>query len=242
MAGSKTASIEGRVAAIDARALGRELDRSGFARIPGLLTPRECGQLAALYAVPRHFRKRVEMERHGFGVGEYQYFAAPLPARVAALRRALYPALARIANEWQERLRAPGRFPAGLPAFLRDCAAAGQAQPTPLMLRYEAGGYNRLHQDLYGTLAFPLQLTLLLSRPERDFEGGEFLLLERRARMQSRADAIALCQGEAIVFPTRERPVASARGFARAEMRHGVSTVRRGRRLALGVIFHDAKS
>ncbi len=242
MTRSPATAIAARVAALDFESLARELDAAGFARIPELLGARECEALAGLYAEPRHFRKRVEMQRHRFGAGEYQYFAAPLPAPVAALRRAFYPELAPIANRWQRALRNPRRFPPTLARFERECAAAGQLQPTPLLLRYEAGGYNRLHQDLYGELAFPLQLAVLLSRPGSDFEGGEFLLLEQRPRLQSRCEAIALAQGEGVLFPTRERPIAGARGIARAQLRHGISSVRRGLRLTLGVIFHDAKS
>jgi hypothetical protein len=240
--GSGARSLDERIAAVDFQELARQLDELGHARVPGLLEARECAGLARLYAEPRHFRKRVEMERHRFGAGEYQYFAAPLPEPVAALRRGFYPPLARIANDWQARLRQPRRFPATLARFLSECASAGQRKPTPLLLRYEAGGYNRMHQDLYGEIAFPLQLAVLLSRPGIDFEGGEFLLLEQRPRMQSRVDGVPLERGDAVVFPTRERPVASARGHARAQLRHGVSRVRRGLRLTLGVIFHDARS
>jgi hypothetical protein len=236
------AAIRARVAALDFAPLAAELERAGFARIPALLDPASCSQLAALYAEGWRFRKRVEMERQRFGAGEYQYFSAPLPAAVAALRSALYPGLAHISNAWQERLRTARRFPPTLAQFLRECADAGQLQPTPLLLRYRAGGYNRLHQDLYGEITFPLQLAVLLSRPGVDFDGGEFLLLEQRARMQSRGEAIALAQGEGLVFPTRERPVPGPRGDARAQLRHGISSVRSGERLALGVIFHDARS
>lgn len=220
----------------------RELEAWGHVRLPRLLLATECRQLAGLYDEPRHFRKRVDLSRHRFGGGgDYQYFGPPLPPLVAELRQALYPQLARIANRWQRALGRSERFPASLSGFLRRCHDAGQERPTPLLLRYGAGGYNRLHQDLYGEVAFPLQVTLLLSDPEREFRGGEFLLVEQRARMQSRGDAIALARGEAIVFPTRERPVESPRGFSRAVMRHGVSRVVSGRRLALGIIFHDAE-
>ena len=218
-----------------------DLDTWGYARLPRLLSAAECRSLAGLYEEPQHFRKRVNLARQRFGGGgDYQYFANPLPRRVGELRKALYPALAGLANEWQEKLGREERFPATLAAFLEHCHAAGQQRPTPLLLRYGDGGFNRLHQDLYGSVAFPLQVTILLSDPDRDFAGGEFLLVEQRARMQSRGDAIALGRGEAIVFPTRERPVESARGFSRAVMRHGVSRIE-GTRLALGIIFHDAK-
>jgi len=229
-----------RLDVIDWAAVARELDGAGYARLPALLTADECRELRALYGDARRFRKRVVMEQHRFGAGEYQYFANPLPALVGNLRRALYARLAPIANAWRARLAIDERFPATLAGFLAECHARGQTRPTPLLLRYRAGGYNRLHQDLYGPVAFPLQLTCLLSRPGVDFTGGEFLLIEQRPRMQSRGDAIALEQGEAIVFPTRERPVASARGEARAQHRHGVSVVRSGERTTLGIIFHDA--
>ena len=194
----------------------------------------------ALYDDDALFRKTISMEQHRFGCGEYRYLRYPLPPLVTELRRALYPPLARIANAWQERLRAPQRFERSLAAFLRRCHRAGQRRPTPLLLRYAAGGFNNLHQDLYGPVAFPLQLTCLLSDPASDFEGGEFLLVEQRPRQQSRGSAIALARGEAIVFATRERPVAGARGASAPCMRHGVSPLRSGSRTALGVIFHDA--
>jgi hypothetical protein len=236
---AKAAGLAGRVAALDWEGVGRELDRLGHARLPKLLTPSECRALARLYPDDARFRKTVDMERHRFGRGEYRYFARPLPAPVASLRRSLYPHLARIANRWQARLGGE-RFERTLAAFLRRCAAAGQQRPTPLLLRYRAEGFNNLHQDLYGSVAFPLQVAICLSRPERDFRGGEFLLLENRPRQQSRAEVIALEQGEAVVFPTRERPVEGARGWLRAGMRHGVSRLHQGERLTLGIIFHDA--
>ena len=230
------------VSRIDWARLEADLDTGGHARVPGLLTARECGALARLYPEPRHFRKKVDLAQHRFGDGgDYQYFAHPLPARVAQLRTALYPGLARIANRWQRTLGSEERFPRSLRRFLEQCHAAGQERPTPLLLRYDAGGYNRLHQDLYGAVAFPLQVTVLLSNPELDFAGGEFLLVEHRARMQSRGDAIALRRGEAVVFPTRERPVLAARGVSRAQVRHGMSRLLSGTRLTLGIIFHDAK-
>ncbi len=181
------------------------------------------------------------MARHRFGEGEYRYFGRPLPPLVETLRRTLYARLAPIANRMMEALSRPERYPPSLRAFLARCREAGQTRPTPLLLRYEAGGTNRLHQDLYGALAFPLQVTVLLSRPGRDFEGGEFLLLESRPRQQSLGEAIALAQGELVLFPVRERPVPGARATLRAAVRHGVSRVRSGERFALGVIFHDAR-
>ena len=199
-------------------------------------------ELAALYREPRRFRKRIVMEQHRFGAGEYQYFAYPLPPLVRALRTELYAGLAPIANAWSARLGSRERYPASHAGLSRALPrSTSQTRPTPLLLHYRAGGYNRLHQDLYGAVAFPLQLTCLLSKPDEDFTGGEFLLLEQRPRMQSRGEAIALAQGEAIVFATRERPVAGPRGFSRAQMRHGVSVVRSGERTTLGIIFHDAE-
>lgn len=181
------------------------------------------------------------MSRHGYGQGEYRYFDYPLPGPVAALRAGLYPALAAVANRWNEALRIDARYPAGHAAYLEACRRAGQTRPTPLMLRYVEGDYNRLHQDLYGELVFPIQATILLSEPGRDFEGGEFVLTEQRPRMQSRAEVVPLRRGDGVLFPVRHRPARGARGFHRANLRHGVSRVRAGRRFALGVIFHDAR-
>jgi hypothetical protein len=196
--------------------------------------------MAGLYGDDRRFRKTIDMERQRFGRGEYRYFARPLPAEVESLRRAFYPPLARIANAWQERLGAEERFERSLAAFLRRCAVSGQQRPTPLLLRYGPEGFNCLHRDLYGDIAFPLQVAICLSRPAHDFQGGEFLLTEGRPRQQSRGEAIALDQGEAIIFPTRERPVEGARGWLRAQLRHGVSRLHSGERFTLGIIFHDA--
>jgi hypothetical protein len=235
------ARIEARVAEIDWPRLAEALDEEGHARLPALLTAPECRELSGLYGDAERFRKRVDLGRHRFGVGEYQYFARPLPPLVAALRTHLYPPLAGIANGWFERLGSEERFPDTLARFATRCGEHEQTRPTPLLLRYQAGGYNRLHQDLYGEVVFPLQLTCLLSRPERDFTGGEFLLLEQRPRQQSLGEAIALSCGEGVVFPCRERPVAGARGPYRAQMRHGVSRVRWGERTTLGIIFHDAE-
>ena len=186
------------------------------------------------------FRSHVHMARHGFGRGEYRYFRYPLPACVAALREAIYPPLARIANRWAERLGQDRRFPDTHTAFLEGCHAAGQTRPTPLLLRYQAGDWNALHQDIYGQHVFPLQVAILLSEPGRDFEGGEFVLTEQRPRMQSRAEVVPLAQGDAVIFPVRERPVRGTRGDYRVQMRHGVSRVRSGLRFTLGIIFHDA--
>ena len=216
------------------------LDERGYAVLPGLLDPASCGDLAALYEGEEAFRSRVVMARHNFGSGEYKYLRYPLPAPVTALRQALYPRLAPLANLWHERLRLAPRFPASLAAYLARCHAAGQPRPTPLILKYEAGDYNRLHQDLYGEFVFPVQATILLSRPGRDFAGGEFLLVEQRPRMQSKGEVVPLRQGDAVVFAVNHRPVAGARGFYRATMRHGVSRLHSGHRFTLGIIFHDA--
>ncbi len=236
-----TAEVEHRLASVNWSRAARALDEHGYATIPALLEPAECAELAAMYDERERFRSRVVMERLRFGVGEYKYFARPLPPVVAALRAAVYPRLAPIANRWSRAMGDSEPYPAELARFLEICRAAGQIKPTPLLLRYEAGGYNCLHQDLYGEVAFPIQLTCLLSRPGSDFSGGEFLLIENRPRAQSRGEAIALEQGEAILFATNQRPVAGSRGYYRVTMRHGVSRVRRGRRLTLGIIFHDAR-
>jgi hypothetical protein len=236
-----TAEFERRLAALDWNAIARSLDERGYATIPALLTSARCAEVAAMYDERDRFRSRVVMERVRFGVGEYKYFAPPLPPLVGALRAALYPHLAPIANRWGRAMGRNENYPADLERFLEICRSAGQNKPTPLMLRYEAGGYNCLHQDLYGEVAFPIQLTCLLSRGGIDFSGGEFLLVENRPRAQSRGEAITLEQGEAIIFATSERPIASSRGHYRVTMRHGVSRVRHGRRLTLGIIFHDAK-
>jgi hypothetical protein len=219
--------------------LAADLAGQGYATIP-LLDPVTCRELAALYDDDRRFRSRVVMQRHNFGRGEYKYLAYPLPGPVAALREALYPPLAAIANAWRAALGEAARFPPTLQAFLAECHAAGQARPTPLLLRYEVDDYNCLHQDLYGDLVFPLQLTVLLSEPGTDFTGGEFVLVEQRPRAQSRPMVVPLAQGEAVIFPVHHRPVQGTRGPHRVTMRHGVSRVRSGRRHTLGVIFHDA--
>jgi len=216
------------------------LDERGYAVVPGVLSPAECGTLAALYEGDDAFRSRVVMAHHNFGSGEYKYLRYPLPAPVTALREALYPRLVPLANRWHERLRLAPRFPATLQAYLDRCHAAGQQRPTPLMLKYEAGDYNCLHQDLYGEFVFPVQATILLSEPRRDFAGGEFLLVEQRPRMQSRGEVVPLGHGDAVLFAVNHRPVAGARGFYRAMLRHGVSRLHTGRRFTLGIIFHDA--
>ena len=226
--------------ALDWQAIEDDLNRHGCAVVPGLLDTGAYLALAAQYEQPQRFRSRVVMARHGYGRGEYQYFAYPLPEPVAALRRALYAPLAAIANRWQAALGLAARFPLEHDAFLARCHAAGQTRPTPLLLRYGEGDYNCLHQDLYGEHVFPLQLAVLLSRPQDDFTGGEFVLTEQRPRMQSRAEVMPLSQGEGVVFPVHHRPVQGTRGVYRVNMRHGVSRLRSGQRHTLGVIFHDA--
>jgi hypothetical protein len=216
------------------------LDADGAATIPALLDPAECAALRTCYDVEGLFRSRIVMARHGFGQGEYQYFAYPLPDAVQALRAALYPALAPIANRWHEALGLEARFPGALAAFLARCHAAGQRRATPLLLRYEAGDYNCLHQDLYGEHVFPLQVAVLLSVPGTEFTGGEFVLTEQRPRRQSRPQVVPLAQGDAVVFAVHHRPAPAARVVSKVTMRHGVSRIRSGQRFALGVIFHDA--
>ena len=220
--------------------LAAALDRDGYAVLPGLLAADECRDLVSLYDDRDRFRSRVVMARHGFGEGEYKYLAYPLPPVVEALRRGLYPRLAPVANRWAEQLRLKPNFPDTLDAYLARCHDAGQLRPTPLILKYGPGDYNCLHQDLYGELVFPLQATVLLSRPGEDFAGGEFLLVEQRPRRQSKGEVVPLARGDAVVFPVNHRPVAGARGFYRVTMRHGVSRLRSGARFTLGVIFHDA--
>lgn len=216
------------------------LDGSGHAVLPAVLAPAECRELTALYDDRDAFRSQIVMARHGYGQGEYQCLRYPLPPLVAALRQALYTRLAPLANCWHERLRLEPRFPPQLTDYLARCHAAGQQRPTPLILKYEAGDYNRLHQDLYGDFVFPLQATVLLSAPGGDFAGGEFLLVEGRPRLQSRGEVVPLAQGDAVIFAVNQRPVAGSRGYHRATLRHGVSPLRCGRRFTLGVIFHDA--
>jgi uncharacterized protein len=233
--------IDERVESIDWDSLTGDLDAQGSALIKGLLRAEQCTDTAALYGDTSKFRGTVIMSRHGFGKGEYKYFAYPLPRLVADLRASIYPHLAPVANAWNERLRSDVRYPPEHPQFLARCADLDQTRPTPLLLQYRAGDYNCLHQDLYGPAMFPLQLTILLSQPGRDFEGGEFVLVEQRPRMQSRAEVVPLRQGDAVVFPVNHRPAQGLRGAYRVKMRHGVSRVRVGLRHTLGIIFHDAK-
>ena len=230
-----------RVEAIDWAGATSELDAQGCAVLKGLLSPGECRALAALYSDDAHFRSRVVMGRHGFGRGEYKYFAYPLPDLIAALRPALYARLRGVANRWNEAMGIEIRYPETHDAFLQRCHAAGQTRPTPLLLQYEAGDYNCLHQDLYGEHVFPLQVAILLSEPGRDFTGGEFVLTEQRPRMQSRPEVVPLGQGDAVAFAVHVRPVQGTRGTYRVNLRHGVSRIRSGHRHTVGVIFHDAK-
>ena len=233
--------LERRIAAFDWAEIETALDRLGYATLPGLLDRRECEAIAALYGDDAQFRSRVVMERHAFGLGEYKYLRYPLPPLVEALRHACYPRLVPVANRWRSMLREAGIFPPDLNTYLRDCHGAGQTRPTPLILKYEAGGYNCLHQDLYGERVFPLQMTVLLSAPGPDFTGGEFLLVEQRPRAQSKGEVVPLEQGDAVLFAVRHRPAQGKRGPHRVTLRHGVSRVRTGQRFTLGVIFHDAE-
>ncbi len=238
---SAGAALLERIGALDWQALAADLDAHGCAVTGRLLGPRECAALAECYATDSLFRSHIHMSRHGFGRGEYKYFAYPLPETVAGLRRALYPPLAAIANRWNEALGIDVRYPTEHAAFLARCHADGQTRPTPLLLQYRAGDYNCLHQDLYGEHVFPLQVAFLLSEPGTDFTGGEFVLTEQRPRMQSRAEVVPLRQGEGVIFPVHHRPVTGTRGPYRVTMRHGVSRLRSGHRHTLGIIFHDAR-
>jgi hypothetical protein len=237
---ASASSVDERLASVDWNRLAEGLDARGFATLDRLLGPDECRALAALYPNDERFRSRVVMARHGFGRGEYKYFEHPLPEIVAGLRAAAYARLAPIANRWNEEMGIDVRYPHDHAAFLERCHAAGQLRPTPLLLQYGADDYNCLHQDLYGEHVFPLQVAILLSEPERDFSGGEFVLTEQRPRMQSRAEVVPLRQGDAVVFAVHRRPVKGTRGTYRVNLRHGVSRVRSGHRHTVGIIFHDA--
>ncbi len=217
-----------------------DLEARGHHLVRGLLGAAECAQLARSYEESSRFRSRVVMSRHGFGRGEYQYFAYPLPPRVAQLRKDLYSQLAPLANRWHEQMGHDTRFPDTHAEFLARCHAGGQARPTPLLLRYGVDDFNCLHQDLYGEHVFPLQMAVLLSRPGEDFTGGEFVLTEQRPRQQSRVEVVPLQQGDAVIFAVNERPVQGSRGFYRVKMRHGVSRLHSGQRHTLGIILHDA--
>jgi len=237
----ETNDIAERVAALDWAGLSAQLDQFGCAMTGRVLSADECAAISSRYDDDKLYRSRVIMARHGFGRGEYKYFAYPLPNIVASLRASLYPQLAGIANRWNEQMAVDQRFPTEHAAYLKRCHAGGQTKPTPLLLQYGAGDYNCLHQDVYGELVFPLQVAFLLSRPGEDFSGGEFVLTEQRPRMQSRAEVVPLRQGEGVIFPVHHRPVQGTRGIYRVNMRHGVSRLRDGQRHTLGVIFHDAK-
>jgi uncharacterized protein len=234
-------SAQERVGKYDWSALSADLSDYGCAVLEKLLAQEECREIAALYSHEKYFRSHIQMARHGFGRGEYRYFKYPLPELLGGLRTALYPRLAPIANEWNERMRDGMRYPEEHAAFLRLCHQGGQVRPTPLLLQYAPGDFNCLHQDLYGDLAFPIQVAILLSEPGRDFTGGEFVLTEQRPRMQSRVEVVPLRQGDAVAFGVHNRPVKGTKGHYRVNMRHGVSRVRSGRRHTVGLIFHDAK-
>jgi hypothetical protein len=233
--------LAARLETIDWASVSAELDALGCAVIERLLSPQQCLALATLYPDDSRFRSRVVMGRHGFGRGEYKYFAYPLPEPIAKLRPVLYAPLRDVANRWNEAMAIDIRYPERHEDFLKRCHAAGQTRPTPLLLQYGAGDYNCLHQDLYGEHVFPLQVAILLSEPGRDFSGGEFVLTEQRPRMQSRPEVVPLRQGDAVVFAVHHRPVQGTRGFYRVNLRHGVSCIRSGHRHTVGVIFHDAK-
>jgi uncharacterized protein len=234
-------SLAADVMALDWADIAAQLDAYGCATTGLLLTPAQCAALAGSYVSDAPFRSRIVMARHGFGRGEYKYFAYPLPDLVAELRAALYAPLADIANRWNGAMGIDLGYPCDHASYLARCRKAGQTKPTPLLLQYGAGDYNCLHQDLYGENVFPLQVAFLLSRPGEDFTGGEFVLTEQRPRMQSRAEIVPLVQGEGVIFPVHHRPVQGTRGVYRVNMRHGVSRLRSGHRHTLGIIFHDAK-
>lgn len=234
-------SITERIAALDWQAIAQHLDERGSASVERVLSPDECRSLAALYSEQDRFRSRVVMARHGYGRGEYKYFAYPLPAIMSRLRSAFYSRLVLTANRWNAAMGITVRYPAKHADFLARCHAVGQVRPTPLLLKYGADDYNCLHQDLYGTHVFPLQVAILLSEPAADFSGGEFVITEQRPRMQSRPEVIPLCQGDAVIFAVQHRPVQGKRGVYRVNLRHGVSRIRSGTRVTAGVIFHDAE-
>jgi hypothetical protein len=239
--GDAAIAVAASITALDWPAIAASLESHGCAVIGPLLDADQCASLADCYSEDALFRSRVVMARHGFGRGEYKYFAYPLLDLVSALRTALYPNLAEVANRWNAAMGIAIRYPPDHESYLRRCHDAGQERPTPLLLRYEAGDYNCLHQDIYGEHVFPLQATMLLSEPAVDFAGGEFVLTEQRPRMQSRVEVVPLQRGEAVIFPVHHRPVQGTRGIYRVNMRHGVSRIRSGRRHTLGIIFHDAK-
>jgi len=239
--GSTPTDLKRRVRALDWAGMGGQLDERGYATTGPFLTPAECQALIKDYDEEARYRSQIIMARHGFGRGEYKYFAYPLPNLVSTLRTALYGPLAPIANRWQQALGGKADYPAAHGSYLARCHEAGQHRPTPLMLKYGTGDYNCLHQDLYGDLAFPLQVAFLLSAPARDFTGGEFMLTEQRPRQQSRGEVVSLEQGEGVIFAVNHRPVEGKRGVYRTAMRHGVSRLKSGDRFTLGIIFHDAR-
>jgi uncharacterized protein len=241
LARTPATDVAGRIRGLDWQRISEDLDAQGCAMIEGLITPEECHALARLYPVDGIFRSRVVMAHHGFGRGEYKYFSYPLPEMISQLRTSIYPHLVPIANRWNTALGIDVRYPARHADFLARCHGAGQRLPTALLLQYEAGDYNCLHQDLYGEHVFPFQVTILLSEPGRDFTGGEFVLTEQRPRMQSRPEVVPLRQGDAVVFAVHHRPVQGTRGVYRVNLRHGVSRLRSGHRHTLGIIFHDAR-
>ena len=235
-------SIEKRIETLDWSTAEESLSARGYAVTAPILTADECASIISLYSDEKRFRSHIIMERHRFGAGDYKYFSNPLPELVTELRAGAYPHLAKVANDWAKALgETKPPYPDGLAAFLKICHKAGQTRPTPLVLHYEAGGYNCLHQDLYGDIAFPVQMVFLVGQPGRDWEGGEFLLVEQQPRAQSKGEVVAANQGQAIIFTTRYRPVKGTRGYYRVNLRHGVSRVHRGTRYTLGIIFHDAK-
>ena len=234
-------SVESRVQAYDWKQIAVHLDSYGWELLDGILAPEECGAIAGLYEGSGNFRKHIVMARHGFGRGEYKYYAYPLPAIISELRTAIYPHLAPVADRWNEAMGIDVRYPARHADFIARCHAAGQTRPTPLLLQYGEGDFNALHQDLYGEHVFPFQVVFLLSRPGEDFTGGEFVLTEQRPRMQSRVEVVPLRQGDAAIFAVHNRPVEGKRGYYRVNLRHGVSRVRSGHRHTTGIIFHDAK-
>lgn len=238
---SATQAADARVSQYDWEKLSGELNGNGCVVVGKLLSTKECRQIATMYPEEEHFRSHVHMARYGFGKGEYRYFKYPLPDLLDGLRTALYPPLANVANDWNKQLGIEQRYPSRHAQFLKVCHAHGQKRPTPLLLQYGPGDFNCLHQDLYGDLAFPLQLTILLSEPGRDFTGGEFVLTEQRPRMQSRVEVVPLHQGDAVIFAVHNRPVKGTKGNYRVNLRHGVSRVRTGMRHTVGIIFHDAK-
>ena len=230
-----------KIASLDWSGISKEMGENGYAQIDSLLSREQCNELAQGYERSSQFRSRVVMARHGFGRGEYQYYEYPLPSLIQQLRDALYPRLANIANQWNTALGKPATYPPEHHQYQQLCHQAGQTRPTPLLLKYQQGDYNRLHQDLYGELVFPIQAAFLLSEPGRDFTGGEFVLTEQRPRMQSRVSVVPLDQGDAVLFAVNHRPQHGTRGVYRVAMRHGVSPIRSGQRFTLGVIFHDAQ-